>query len=135
MIYWWKRHGREAAQFMIRLFSLRLIGSAQDNDFSTSWSCDESTETDGDCNLIFNLFWYRHIKQVKIGEFSIVYTRLRPQAFGIGELAMRQQRHKKLRFVLAIYLDNDVTYFIRPNVSIWKHIINRESRLSSLLLE
>ncbi|CAM9670164.1 unnamed protein product [Ascophyllum nodosum] len=39
---------------------------AKDNDFSTSWSCDESTETDGDCNLIFNLFWYRHIKQVKI---------------------------------------------------------------------
>ncbi|CAM9670498.1 unnamed protein product [Ascophyllum nodosum] len=39
---------------------------AKDNDVSTSWTCDESTNTNGDCKLIFNLFWYRHIKQVKI---------------------------------------------------------------------
>lgn len=36
---------------------------------STSWICDDSTTRGGDCRLFFNLFWYRHIKQVKIGKF------------------------------------------------------------------
>lgn len=40
----------------------------QDNDMSTSWTCDYNPNRNGDCKLVFNLFWYRHIKQVKIGE-------------------------------------------------------------------
>ena len=41
---------------------------------STSWTCDDSTNWNGDCKLIFNLFWYRHIKQVKIGKLVAVHT-------------------------------------------------------------
>ena len=44
----------------------------QDGDLSTSWTC--SGDPQGvddpyyDCNVYFNLYSYRHVKQVKIGE-------------------------------------------------------------------
>ena len=35
---------------------------------STSWTCDDSDNWNGDCKLIYDLFWHRHIKEVKIGK-------------------------------------------------------------------
>ena len=35
---------------------------------STSWTCDDSDNWNSDCKLIYDLFWYRHIKEVKIGK-------------------------------------------------------------------
>ena len=40
----------------------------QDNDMSTSWTCNGSTTRSGNCDIQFSLFWFRHIKQVKIGK-------------------------------------------------------------------
>ena len=34
----------------------------------TSWTCDDSTNDGGDCMLIYELIWYRHVKDVKIGK-------------------------------------------------------------------
>ncbi|CAM9952012.1 unnamed protein product [Ascophyllum nodosum] len=39
---------------------------AKDNDMSTSWTCNGSTTRSGECDIQFSLFWFRHIKQVKI---------------------------------------------------------------------
>ncbi|CAM9345645.1 unnamed protein product [Scytosiphon promiscuus] len=43
---------------------------AKDGDTSTSWTCSgdprEDDESSYDCNLYFNMVYYRHIKQVKI---------------------------------------------------------------------
>lgn len=41
---------------------------------TTSWTCDDSINSNGDCMLIFDLFSYRHIKQVKIGKMAAVCT-------------------------------------------------------------
>lgn len=46
----------------------------QDGDFSTSVSCTgdpadlEQSDSSYDCNLYYNLFSYRHMKQIKIGK-------------------------------------------------------------------
>lgn len=46
----------------------------KDGDFSTSWTCtgDPRDPSDSsfvyDCTILFDLFSYRHIKEVKIGE-------------------------------------------------------------------
>ena len=40
---------------------------------STSWTCDDSSHSTGECKLIFDLVWYRHIKQVKIGKLVAVH--------------------------------------------------------------
>lgn len=37
----------------------------KDGDYSTSWTCVAGVL---DCTLVIDLFYYRHIKQVKIGE-------------------------------------------------------------------
>ena len=41
---------------------------------STSWTCDDSDNWNGDCKLIYDLFWYRHIKEVKIGKLCRSYV-------------------------------------------------------------
>lgn len=57
-------------------FCIVFIFVSKDGDFSTSWTCtgdprDEDQETIRySCTLRFNLAYYRHIKQVKIGETS-----------------------------------------------------------------
>lgn len=40
----------------------------QDGDFSTSWTCAAADLNGVECTLDFDLFYYRHIKQIKIGE-------------------------------------------------------------------
>lgn len=42
---------------------------------STSWTCTGDPQAEGDmldlyydCSIVFNLFFYRHIKQVNIGK-------------------------------------------------------------------
>eukprot|EP00752_Nemacystus_decipiens_P007213 g6456.t1 len=39
---------------------------AKDGDFSTSWTCAAADLTGVTCTLDFDLFYYRHIKQIKI---------------------------------------------------------------------
>lgn len=54
----------------------RLLPRAQDGDLSTSWTCFASTQEHElpeylpffACTITFDLFSFRHIKEVKIGE-------------------------------------------------------------------
>ena len=46
---------------------------SKDGDFSTAWTCTaDGADTDDNyqCLLYFDLFVYRHVKQVKIGEIA-----------------------------------------------------------------
>lgn len=48
--------------------SMRVFIFLQDGDFSTAWTCAAADLTGIECTLDFDLFSYRHIKQIKIGE-------------------------------------------------------------------
>ena len=45
-----------------------MLVRGQDNDISTSWTCDGSTTRNGDCEIELDLSWYRHLKEVNIGK-------------------------------------------------------------------
>lgn len=64
----------------------------QDGDFSTAWTCAA-----GDCELRFDLFNYRHIKQVKIGEFlRILCIAVARGIFGWAERVFSCKQHRNI---------------------------------------
>lgn len=69
--------------------------NSQDGNFSTSWTCAAADLGDGvECTLDFDLFYYRHIKQIKIGELCLVHH---ATFFSPGVTHPMSARRKKTR--------------------------------------
>lgn len=56
---------------LLRAVHLTRVSAFKDGDMSTSWTCTGDPKEDDDyyydCNLYFNMVYYRHLKQIKIG--------------------------------------------------------------------